>query len=193
MLHRDHAAEPLSYLRHLASLKDEHWERAPLHFRPQASFLGKGGAKGLSFVGRFEQLDDEYARLLGASGRVRAHATPQLGHHRKAIPAAAGLDLDTARREHEARMKWAQHEELRALVREVYAADYALLEDIAVSASAAATATATAAAAAAAPLLPPRPLVRQNSGDAPKSHASKERPERMSARKLHASSLPTGA
>ena len=81
-------------------------------------------------MGRFEQLDHEYGRLLQSSGRVRSHASPRLGHHRQAIPAAAGLlDIDTARREQQARIKWAEDEELRALMRKVYAADYLLVEE----------------------------------------------------------------
>ena len=124
MLRRDFESDPLIFLRHLHALAGA-WERAPLHFRPQAYFLPADGLGGLDFVGRFERLHADYARLLDAGGSSVAHgAHPTLVHLRQAADAEAAANGGGARC---GRLAWARSEELAALVRVVYAADYEAL------------------------------------------------------------------
>ena len=104
------ATDPLALLRRLAALPS--WDDAPLHFRPQRAFVGD--AKALDFVGRFERLEGDFASLLALlKARGVAPAATALPHHRL----AAGSE--------EVAATWRASAELRALVREVYADDYA--------------------------------------------------------------------
>ncbi len=124
MLRRDFHSDPLAFLRHLQRLSEGSarggaggaggWERAPLHFRPQAYYLPAEGLASLHFVGRFEALHADYARLLGHE-RLTQHSQPTLAHLRPAVEGGRP------------RLEWARSEELAALVREVYRQDYELL------------------------------------------------------------------
>ena len=119
VLRRDFESDPLGYLRHLHSLGGA-WERAPIHFRPQTYFLPDGGTAALKFVGRFESLQADYARLIGAAGAHLAHdAHTHLAHLRQV---SGDGNAPTG-----GRLAWARSEELAALVRVVYAADYEAL------------------------------------------------------------------
>jgi len=134
MLRRDFHSDPLAYLQHVRSLQllqlqqpassreGGAWEGVPLHFRPQTAFLPADGLASLSFVGRFESLRADYARLLVVTETAQAPSTTvgttgqraQLVHLRQAV-------------EGRPRLEWARSAELAQLVRLVYAEDYAVL------------------------------------------------------------------
>ena len=93
-------------LRRLAALPS--WDDAPLH-RPQSAFVGDAGR---STTGRFE--------------RFEATAPPlALLKARGVAPAATRCRTRLAAGSEEVAATWRASAELRALVREVYADDYA--------------------------------------------------------------------
>jgi hypothetical protein len=160
---RDFHSDPLAYLQHVRSLQllqlqqpassrdGGAWEGVPLHFRPQTAFLPADGLASLSFVGRFESLRADYARLLvvtetaqAPSTTVGTHATLCTGHaarnsapqhddaaHARVVAGTTGqrAQLVHLRQavEGRPRLEWARSAELAQLVRLVYAEDYAVL------------------------------------------------------------------
>jgi len=114
MLKENFDSCPVRYLEYLATLETrEDWAAAPVHFRPQSYFLdnfeGTGpGGHGLDFVGRMENLQDDFETLLNTHDFGRH---PELTHERSTpMPAEhAGLPKDPA---------------FQALIRKVYARDF---------------------------------------------------------------------
>jgi hypothetical protein len=99
------------------------WESAPLHFRPQLHFLGgAAGLRRLDFVGRWEELQPEYARLLAAHdfGGL-AIVRGSLPHHRASGGGGGGGAQQPVSGE------VAEGRELEELARRVYAMDYEAL------------------------------------------------------------------
>lgn len=110
---------PVRYLRYLSSL--ETWDDAPVHFRPQSSFVGVNQTEdneqrqceehGLNFVGKMETMTDSWRSLFGLHDFGRPCWKPELAHTRKSAkhPNHAVLLHD---------------KELNALVEVVYANDF---------------------------------------------------------------------
>merc|ERR1719258_272040 len=83
LIRRRFARCPKAYLRHLASLRA--WEDAPVHFRPQhtffAGYAAAGSGHGCDFIGKLENVKEDFAALLRAHDFGLDPATP-LAHER---------------------------------------------------------------------------------------------------------------
>lgn len=116
LIRRRFARCPKAYLRHLASLRA--WEDAPVHFRPQhtffAGYAAAGSGHGCDFIGKLENVKEDFAALLRAHDFGLDPATP-LAHERGTpkLPDHAALLADP---------------ELVALVKHVYARDFELFD-----------------------------------------------------------------
>ena len=71
-------SDPVRHLKHLATLGNDNWQCVELHFRPLMDVIGGGALSSLNFVGRFENLQQDYAALVACQF---PRAGP-LSHHR---------------------------------------------------------------------------------------------------------------
>lgn len=118
MLKENFGACPVRYLEYLATFKTrEDWSAVPVHFRPQSYFLDNFNCAGsldhgLDFVGRMENLKEDFENLLNAHDFGRH---PDLTHERSTPmpPEHAGLPRDPA---------------FQALIKKVYARDFEMFD-----------------------------------------------------------------